>query len=340
MILEQFVCVNILDATILTLPEKLAKFHKGFGGDGPNSAMKIQATFDIKSKSYRMIDIVDDATESDRDYVSRLVEQMGPNELTIFDLGYYGVETFEAIVSKNAYFISKLKCGVTVCDSDSGETSLYNMLRSVDSIDRNITIQGSYGKTMHVRLVGVRLPESAYGKRMRAANKKAKSSGKTLSKADKERLKWILIVTNVESDILSFDAICELYRIRWQVELIFKSWKSYFKLGEMHNVGKDYLDCLIIGKLITITAMTALYSNLFTPIFLAMGRRLSFLRFMKNIRSELETVVDYITRTNDALNFSIKRVIRSSLSDKRRRKTTEESIDAFDLPHEVLAMLV
>jgi len=339
LILEQFTSVNITDATILTLPEKLAKFHKGFGGNSSEAAMKIQATLDIKSKSFRMIDLIDDATESDNGYVSRLVEQMGPNELYIFDLGYYGIEGFEAIAGKGAYFISKLKGGVTVCDSENTEVNLYTMLKSANSIDRTVIIKGSYGKTLQVRLVGVRLPAAVYSDRIRKARKTAESSGKTLSKEATERLKWILIVTNVERDLLSFDAICELYRMRWQIELVFKSWKSHFKLDEMNNVGKDYLDCLIIGKLITITALTALYSILCTQVFRVMTRRLSFLRFMKNMRQELSVISDYITRTKDLLCAAFDRVIRKSLIDIRHRKTTEQVISAFDLPLEVLIML-
>ena len=36
-------------------------------------------------------------------------------------------------------------------------------------------------------------------------------------------------------------------------KLIFKSWKSYFDIDKMHNVGKDYLECIIYGKLIVIS---------------------------------------------------------------------------------------
>lgn len=340
-ILGRFESVNITDATTITLPEKLKDKHKGCGGDGSKAALKIQATYEVKSKDFRMIEIIDNATENDHTYVSRLVEEAKTNELFIFDLGYYGVDGFLKISAKGAYFISKIKTNVNIYDTEGKKMDLYALLCSGDKIDVMIMIRGGNGETMTVRLTGVRLPEKVYSERLRKANKEARKSGKTLSKQDKERLKWILIITNVESDILSFDAICELYRIRWQIELIFKSWKSYFKLGEMNNVGKNYLDCLILGKLIVITSMTNLYSSLYHLVLCSMGRRLSFLRFMKNIRSELDNIASIIIQGLDESLFIalINRVVRSSLLDKRRRHTTEETLAALDLPEEVLRML-
>ena len=209
------------------------------------------------------------------------------------------------------------------------------------TVDEMVMIRGGHGEKMIVRLAGVKLPEKVYSERLRRANKLNKGSGTTLSKEVKERLKWVLMVTNVERDILSIEAICELYRIRWQIELIFKSWKSYFKLDEMNNVGKSYLDCLIYGKLIVITMMTNLYCTLFHLVLSSIGRWISYMRFMKNIHTELDVIIALILQNQfgDQLDSIIKRVIRSSFMDSRKRKTTHQSVATFDLPEEVLKML-
>lgn len=46
---------------------------------------------------------------------------------------------------------------------------------------------------------------------------------------------WPLFVTNVPADRLSIEQVALLYRVRWQVELVFKLWKSY--CGLKHIVG-------------------------------------------------------------------------------------------------------
>ena len=331
-VLEQFARALITDATTLSLPDKLESVHKGLGGSNANSAIKIQTTYDIKTKDFSNIAIIVDATESDSSYVDKLVEATRPNDLHIMDLGYYGVDGFIKIDEKGAYFISKTKPRSNIYDLEGKKLDLVDLLKSKAEIDKDVKIRSKSGVFMKVRLVGKKLPEEVYSKKIREARKKAK--GRTLSAEELTRLKWILIITNVERAKLSIDAICELYRMRWQIELIFKAWKSHFKLDEMNNVGKDYLHCLIYGKLVVITVMTALYSTVFYEVKRLTGRFLSYLRFMKNIRAELNLVVDFISKNLPGWTLVdiIFRVVRSSLNDKRLRKITEQVIDSLDLP--------
>lgn len=114
MVLEQFRSVDITDSTTITLPDKLEEFHKGLGGKNAKSAMKIQATYNIKGKDFKKISIIEDATTSDGSYVTELIKEMQMNDLSICDLGYYGIEGFQGIAEKGAYFISKIKTNTNV----------------------------------------------------------------------------------------------------------------------------------------------------------------------------------------------------------------------------------
>ena len=58
LIMGQFESVDVTDATILELPDKLASEHNGYGGDGSEAALKIQATFNVKSMDFSRIDVV------------------------------------------------------------------------------------------------------------------------------------------------------------------------------------------------------------------------------------------------------------------------------------------
>ena len=341
-ILGQFDNVYIIDSTTLSLPNKLKKYHKGLGGSNAESALKIQAAYEVKSKDFKKIEIVDNATESDNPYMLEFVCELKPNDLVVADLGYYSAGNFLAIAGKGAYFISRIKSNVNLYRTETTKLDLYKLLKGKTEIDEMIVIKGINGKSMSVRLVGLRLDEKSYASCIRKARKEAKSKGKTLSKEELELLKWVIYITNAERDILDIRAICEIYRIRWQIELIFKSWKSHFKLDKMNDVGKHYLDCLIYGKLVVITMMTSLYSLLFHQVYRVAGRQLSFLRFMKNVCEELDTIIKYFygDDAKSQLIQTIDRVINSSLVEKRRRKTTEQSIASIDLPQEVLEMLL
>ena len=337
-IFEQFSAVNITDATTISLPDKLFKKHKGLGGTNAKSAMKLQATYDVKSKTYKKIAHINNATESDVRYMDELINLINPGELSIADLGYYGVIHFKRIAEKGAYFMSKIKSNTTLHTEDGKQISLVSLLRGKFCLDTTVVIKGEGGKLpMSVRLCGVRLSDKSYNQRLRKANKKAKSAGKTLSKEDKLRLKWILIITNVPAEMMTCHAVCEVYRIRWQIEHVFKSWKSHFAIDEMHNIGKDYWDCLLYGKLAVITVLTALHSYVHYYMLQTADRGVSFLRFMNNMRENLDVLLACITcsLSDDEVAILLGRIIRASLSEKRKRLSTEQTIYEFDIPDAV-----
>jgi len=340
-VLKQFAAVLITDATIITLPDKLAIYHQGLGGTNADSAMKIQATYDLIGKTFRKISQRNSSKENDTAYMDELIENINANELSITDLGYFGVRHFKKIDEKGAYFISKIKSNTILYNVENGKSiRIVDELKDKDDTDQMVMIKGDNGKiSMKVRLCGIKLPSKVYAERIRKARKE--NAGKTLSKEKRERLKWILIITNVPEDMLSFDAVCEIYRLRWTIELIFKSWKSYFSIDKMNNIGKDYWDCLLYGRLIIITMLTALHSQFHYSLLETSERGISFLRFMKNMRDNLDTIMNYFIyqKSDEDISITINRVIFASLIEKRRRKTTEQTIAVYDLPCDCIKLI-
>jgi hypothetical protein len=62
--------------------------------------------------------------------------------------------------------------------------------------------------------------------RRRIAKKTAKKKGDTPSQAHLTLWAWNLFITNVPCLIWKTDVVGKVYPIRWQIELIFQSWKS------------------------------------------------------------------------------------------------------------------
>src|SRR5262249_48477239 len=89
------------------------------------------------------------------------------------------------------------------------------------------------------RLIASRVPDQVVNERRRAAKKRAKKKGYTPSKTHLELLAWNLFITNVPSAIWSSITVVKAYPIRWQIELIFKSWKSYCHLATINAKKAD-----------------------------------------------------------------------------------------------------
>ncbi|MEC2550343.1 transposase, partial [Bacillus tropicus] len=48
------------------------------------------------------------------------------------------------------------------------------------------------------------------------------------------------------------EQIHDFYSLRWQIEIIFKTWKSLFQIHDWQNIKRERLECHIYGKLIAI----------------------------------------------------------------------------------------
>ncbi|MDJ1473866.1 transposase, partial [Cytophagaceae bacterium NT2B1] len=51
---------------------------------------------------------------------------------------------------------------------------------------------------------------------------------------------------------LSTESICQLYTLRWQVEILFKIWKSIFALNQVGKMSLARFECYLYGKFISI----------------------------------------------------------------------------------------
>lgn len=347
-ILKQFRDVQIVDSSIISLPDKLEKQHKGLGGTNAKAAIKIQAVFSVISRAFKVIEILK-ATGNDSDKTVDLAAKLIAMELIIFDLGYYNSVAFKAIDEKGAYFISRVKPNTIFYEKKPGKANGYERIDITKelklykkSVDKWINIGGNSNKSMRVRLVAVRLPNNIVAERIRKARKKAKSKGRDLTKYEIYLLAWNVMITNVPEDMLKAETVCELYRIRWQVELIFKCWKGCLGVDEMNNVGNEYFECIIYGKLIVITLMTVIYSRLLFILYTQSRELMSLMLFFKNLREKLAVLIRLFQASRldkYSLESLFEDVVRRSIWEKRKRKTTEQVLMEHDLPEAILQLL-
>jgi IS4 transposase len=96
--------------------------------------------------------------------------------------------------------------------------------------------------------------------RRRKAYKEAKKKGKTLSQAYAHWLAFSFYITNVSHVVRPAQAVEAIYRIRWQVELTFKDWKSLLKIHVLKGTRVERIECLIYGRLICIVVLNLLCS--------------------------------------------------------------------------------
>ena len=106
------------------------------------------------------------------------------------------------------------------------------------------------GATATGRICAVRKSRVA----IRAAQEKirhdASRKGTEIKPRTLEFAKFIIVFTTFPEDKFSAEEVLECYRLRWQVELVFKRFKSLAQLGHLPKYDDDSARAWLYGKLL------------------------------------------------------------------------------------------
>ena len=83
-ILQQFTAINLVDSTVLSLPDNMVNEYPGCGGKGPEASLKIQLNFELLYGNLEQI-VTQPGKEPDQKYRAYL-ERVRPGSLNINDL--------------------------------------------------------------------------------------------------------------------------------------------------------------------------------------------------------------------------------------------------------------
>jgi hypothetical protein len=131
------------------------------------------------------------------------------------------------------------------------------------------------------RLIACRVPEMSVHERRRKARKNAKKKGYTPSHAHLTLLAWNLFLTNVPCTIGKTATVIKVYPLRWQIALIFKSWKSSLHLASINTKKADSTLCYLSGRMLLIVLTYALCPQMRATVWLKKTRELSVLKLVR-----------------------------------------------------------
>lgn len=247
--LNQFSSIHILDSSIIRLPVAMQSLFAGCKAVGGVAALKVQLSFEYLRGQVSAVQV-----EAGRrpDQKCRLqVDQAQVNSLHLFDLGYFTVSVLAALDAACAFFVSRFQTQTAVYTLDGASTKidLAQLLarQTTDLYEHDYRIGVC---RLRVRLIAQRLPEPVAAQRRRKAIAKMRKKGRTSSAAHLALLDWNIFITNVPASRLTACQVMAFYRLRWQIELIFKLWKSGAKLDHLGAWRTERVLCVLYAKLI------------------------------------------------------------------------------------------
>jgi hypothetical protein len=232
-ILAQFRSVKLLDSSQIVLPEVCEDIYKGCNASYSNrankmrSSVKLQVVFDYLHQALEKLDLTD-GKSADQGYREHL-EDIKSNDLFIADLGYFVPSSFMRINNASAYFISRYKSDTNVYDPDTGiKLDLLELLRSQSFICKDVLL-GKETK-LPIRIICCKLTDAQSETRRRKAHHAAKGHGYKSSAKNQQLLNWSIFITNIPEHKVKAEHIWTIYRVRWQIELLFKLYKSHMQI--------------------------------------------------------------------------------------------------------------
>jgi hypothetical protein len=251
-LLQRFTAVVLLDCSTIVLPDALGLWWPGCGGASAQhtqAALKLGVRFDLCSGALRGPLLYDGRTHESTTPIQSAPLPAGA--LRLADLGFFDLAILAQLGAEGGYWLSRLHSSTAVYDADGRRWDVLD-LRTAQGVGAQVDLPIALGAQQHLcaRLLAVRVSQEVADQRRRRLRATARDRGRTPSAARLAWCDWTLLVTNVPPALLSLREALLLARARWQIELLFKLWKSHGHIDESRS-GKPWrVLCEVYAKLL------------------------------------------------------------------------------------------
>jgi Transposase DDE domain len=339
---ENFSQILIEDSTVVTLHEKLSKFFQGSGGKSSKSSLKLHLIFNAISNKLALLEIYRDK-KPDNTLAYDVLQMITEGSLVIRDLGFFVLEVFKKIDEKRAYYLSRLHPSVNVYlkinDPKPIDFVKYIKTKFKHFSCGSLEVFLGAEERLPVRLIFYKTPEHIVNERKRKVKRKRLTKGGMPSAKLLTFQEYTFFITNMSEELAPTKFVGTLYRLRWDIEQIFKTWKSHLRLDVLKGTRPERIEVFLYAKLVGILLLGIVCDYL-------KGREL---RFRKNAEVSEKKVAEFMLSTNIfAYLFGScisKQIIEfleedywitSFFKQKRGRKTTLERINNLEAFGEVI----
>jgi hypothetical protein len=179
-----------------------------------------------------------------------------PGEIRVADRGYAFVRSLAPDLAAGAGLVVRMNWQNLPLEDEHGERRevvawlrqafAYPVSGPQETYVRLTTSQGRY----RLRLIAAPLPQEAADRARQRARQAAKKKGRTPDQRTLFAAGFVLLLTNLPLDTWPASRILDLYRIRWQVEMLFKRFKGLLNLDGLRAQDQRLAPTYLLGKLL------------------------------------------------------------------------------------------
>lgn len=344
-IFSNFKDIKITDSSVIFLRDSLSNVFPGSGGRKGSSGVKLQLIYSYLTSIITSIDITK-GNIPDQKHSIELLSLIKKGELFIADLGYMVFNLLYEIDIKQAYFLGRYKSSTNLYEKiivklKDKDTTIFIPFKIEDNIKMfqdNVTKKELYLKSnkryLKVRVILFKNPEDTINNRRRILNKRARKNNKSGKASNKSLVlcTWSIFITNTGEEKLPYKMIHNIYRIRWNVELIFKAWKSILNIHKSNvNENQNRVKMELYAKLIFAVVIQKIYQKI-SPEFWKNKEELSLYKIMDLFIRNTSLIASKLSQSIYKFAKIMKTITQKAIKTcikihQKSRKTSLQMID-------------
>ena len=336
----QFKAVHWVDSTSFDCPESLAQLYPGCGGDASAANAKVLLRYEYLRGQFEPLALLP-GKRSDQGLAGVLPPLLQAHELLLTDKGFLKLEVLQQIATQGAYFLMPLARSLTLwlapADGPRVALNLAEELRHCDQAQRawSQVYLGKAAEALAVRLVAFRLSEASAARQRAGLREAQRKQGRLPTAEALELAGWLILITNAPAEKLPNEALSYLYRVRWQIELIFKQCKSVLRLHVTLARNNEFrVQCEIWARLIAAVVVFAWHSHLQAACSAQCQREISFAQVARQLQQNGLNLALALIQGGQRLLDELWRLWRHLLQTTRKgrqrtRKTTWENLNDY-----------
>jgi hypothetical protein len=249
-LLQKFRGVFVQDGTVVDLPSEFADRWRACGGTRGQSdaALKIQVRWDVSSGQLQRVCVTDGRSADVSSPIQN--EPLPAGSLRLADLGYFDLEHLAGWDQAGVFWITRIQPGTAVFDAAGTRLELGPWLEAHGTALVEQCVQLGVRERLSCRLIAIRAPEPVVRRRIARLDRESRRRGRSVSARQRAWAHWTILATNVPVTLTTWQETYVLYRVRWQIELLFKLWKSQLQLDKSVSRQPARILCELWAKLL------------------------------------------------------------------------------------------
>lgn len=213
---------------------------------------RLHVAVDLVALSLYQVEVTTDKEGENLDHYV-----LGEGDVVLIDRGYNQPKTLVPFIDRGGDVVLRYNAhsmNLYEFDDEDHRTKVdwESRLQSLNGQPGCIPVELCYEKKrIKVWLHAIPLPPEAAEKARRNAKARARKKGKTAQAKTLYLSEWVLILSSLPPEILETETIAQLYRVRWQVELVIKRMKSLLSVDQLRAKKESPLaELYLYGKLL------------------------------------------------------------------------------------------